>query len=51
MPFSDGLTVGLRDKLAATLGPEYKDKIIPAEDLALEYQELRIRKCFLSIAR
>ncbi len=40
--FSDGLTAGLRDKLVATLGAEYKDKIVPAEDLALEYQELRI---------
>jgi hypothetical protein len=40
--FSDGLTVGMRDKLMAALGPEYKDKIIPAENLALEYQELRV---------
>src|SRR5271167_4768241 len=40
--FSDGLTVGMRDKLMAALGPGYKDKIIPAENLALEYQELRI---------
>jgi len=40
--FSDGLTVGMRDKLMAALSPGYKDKIIPAENLALEYQELRI---------
>ena len=40
--FSDGLTVGMRDKLMAALGPDYKDKIIPAENLALEYQELRV---------
>ncbi len=40
--FSDGLTVAMRDKLMATLGPEYKDKIVPAENLALEYQELRV---------
>ena len=40
--FSDGLTVGMRDKLMAALGPEYKDKVIPAENLALEYQELRV---------
>ncbi len=40
--FSDGLTVGMRDKLMAALGPAYKDKIIPAENLALEYQELRV---------
>jgi Xaa-Pro aminopeptidase len=40
--FSDGLTVGMRDKLLAALGADYKDKIIPAENLALEYQELRV---------
>ena len=40
--FSDGLTVGMRDKLVAALGPEYKNKIVPAENLALEYQELRV---------
>ncbi len=40
--FSDGLTVGMRDKLVAALGPEYATRIVPAEDLALEYQELRI---------
>jgi Xaa-Pro aminopeptidase len=40
--FSDGLSAGLRDKLMATLGATYKDKIKPAENLALEYQELRI---------
>jgi Xaa-Pro aminopeptidase len=40
--FSDGLTVGMHDKIVAALGPEYKSRIVPAEDLALEYQELRI---------
>jgi len=40
--FSDGLTVGMYDKLMSALGPEYKDKIVHAEDLALEYQELRV---------
>jgi Xaa-Pro aminopeptidase len=40
--FSDGLTVGMRDKLLSALGADYKDKIIPAENLALEYQELRV---------
>jgi len=40
--FSDGLTVGMRDKLFAALGAEYKDKFIAAENLALEYQELRL---------
>lgn len=40
--FSDGLTAGLQEKLLATLGPVYKDKLKPAENLALEYQELRL---------
>src|SRR5580692_2679627 len=40
--FSDGLTVGMYDKLMATLGPDYKDKIVHAENLALEYQEQRV---------
>ncbi len=40
--FSDGLSAGLRDKLMATLGADYKDRIKPAENLALEYQELRL---------
>jgi len=40
--FSDGLTVGMHDKIVAALGPGYKSRIVPAENLALEYQELRI---------
>jgi Xaa-Pro aminopeptidase len=40
--FSDGLTVGMHDKLVAARGAEYKDRVVPAENLALEYQELRI---------
>jgi Xaa-Pro aminopeptidase len=40
--FSDGLTAGMHDKLLAALGPDYKSRIVPAENLALEYQELRI---------
>jgi Xaa-Pro aminopeptidase len=40
--FSDGLTVGMHDKLISALGPDYKSRIVPAENLALEYQELRI---------
>ena len=39
--FSDGLTVGMHDKIVAALGPGYKSRIVPAENLALEYQELR----------
>ncbi len=40
--FSDGLTVGMRDKLMEALGPENAKRVIPAENLALEYQELRV---------
>ena len=40
--FSDGLTVSMRDQLMAALGNEYKGKFVPAENLALEYQELRL---------
>ena len=40
--FSDGLSAGLNAKLSAALGPENANKLIHAEDLALEYQELRV---------
>ena len=40
--FSDGLSASLRDKLMATLGADYKDRIKPSENLALEYQEMRL---------
>jgi len=40
--FSDGLTVSMRDKLMEALGPDNAKKIVPAENLALEYQELRV---------
>ncbi len=40
--FSDGLTVGLRDKLVEALGADFTRRIVPAENLALEYQELRV---------
>src|SRR5271163_540012 len=40
--FSDGLTVGMHDKIVAALGADYKDRIVPSENLALEYQELRV---------
>lgn len=40
--FSDGLTVGMRDKLMGALGKDYQSRIVPSENLALEYQELRI---------
>jgi Xaa-Pro aminopeptidase len=40
--FSDGLTVGMHDKLIEALGADNAKRVIPAEDLALEYQELRV---------
>lgn len=40
--FSDGLSAGEREKLDSTLGPEYLKRIVRAENLALEYVELRL---------
>ncbi len=40
--FSDGLTVGVQEKLMAALGPENVKRVVHAENLALEYQELRV---------
>jgi hypothetical protein len=40
--FSDGLTAGMHDLLMQALGPENAKRVIPAETLALEYQELRV---------
>ncbi len=40
--FADGLSAGEREKLEATLGPEYLRKIVRAENLALEYISLRL---------
>jgi hypothetical protein len=40
--FSDGLTAGMYEKLLDTLGPEYSKRLVHAENLALEYQELRV---------
>ncbi len=40
--FSDGLTTGMRDLLMEALGPDNTKRVIPAENLALEYQELRV---------
>ena len=40
--FSDGLTVGMHDKIVAALGPDYQSRFVAAENLALEYQELRV---------
>ena len=40
--FSDGLTAGMRERLLQALGSENAKRVIPAEDLALEYQDLRV---------
>jgi Xaa-Pro aminopeptidase len=40
--FSDGLSAGEREKLESTLGPEYLKRIVRAENLALEYVEVRL---------
>ncbi len=40
--FADGLSSGEREKLEATLGPEYGKRIVRAENVALEYVELRL---------
>ncbi|HEV8483996.1 MAG TPA: M24 family metallopeptidase [Blastocatellia bacterium] len=40
--FADGLSSGEREKLESTLGPEYLKRIVRAENLALEYIELRL---------
>jgi Xaa-Pro aminopeptidase len=40
--FSDGLSSGEREKLESTLGPDYLKRIVRAENLALEYLEMRL---------
>jgi Xaa-Pro aminopeptidase len=40
--FSDGLSAGEREKLESTLGAEYLKRIVRAENLALEYIEMRL---------
>jgi Xaa-Pro aminopeptidase len=40
--FSDGLSAGEREKLETTLGAEYSKRIVRAENLALEYVEMRL---------
>ena len=40
--FSDGLSAGEREKLEATLGPEYVRRLVRAENLPLEYIEARL---------
>ncbi len=40
--FSDGLASGLREALEDALGPKWMSRVVRAENLALEYQELRV---------
>ncbi|HMF78576.1 MAG TPA: M24 family metallopeptidase [Bryobacteraceae bacterium] len=40
--FSDGLTAGIHDKLLEVLGTGNAKRVVRAENLALEYQELRV---------
>jgi Xaa-Pro aminopeptidase len=40
--FADGLSSGEREKLESALGPEYLKRITRAENLALEYIEMRL---------
>jgi Xaa-Pro aminopeptidase len=40
--FSDGLSAAEREKLEATLGPDYLKRVVRAENLALEYVSIRL---------
>lgn len=40
--FSDGLTAAERDKLEDTLGPEFRRRLVRAENLPLEYIAIRL---------
>ena len=40
--FADGLSAGEREKLEDALGPEYRKRMVRAENLALEYIEVRL---------
>jgi Xaa-Pro aminopeptidase len=40
--FSDGLSVAEWEKLSDTLGPDYMRRVVRAENLALEYIEIRL---------
>jgi Xaa-Pro aminopeptidase len=40
-PLADGLTVALREKLAAALGPELSKRLVSAEDLCVGWLETR----------
>jgi Xaa-Pro aminopeptidase len=40
--FADGLSAGERERLEDALGPQYSKRIVRAENLALEYIEIRV---------
>jgi hypothetical protein len=40
--FADGLSAGEREKLESVLGPEYLRRVVRAENLALEYVQVRL---------
>lgn len=40
--FSDGLSAGEYEKLQSVLGPDLMKRVVRAENLALEYQEMRV---------
>jgi hypothetical protein len=40
--FADGLSAGERERLEDALGPQYMKRIVRAENLALEYIDLRV---------
>jgi hypothetical protein len=42
--FSDGLTAGMKARLLEALGSENAKRLVDSENLALEYQELRVRE-------
>ena len=48
--FSDGLTAAMQQRLIEALGPENAKRVIHSEDLALEYQEMRVPEMLPSYA-
>ena len=42
IPYGDGLTAGLKQKLVAAIGPEYAARLAPAEELAVAMLERRL---------
>lgn len=42
IPYGDGLTAGLKQRLVAAIGPEYAARLAPAEELAVAMLERRL---------